>query len=175
MAESTPRAQLAAGPDWVAAAACLALLLLMIFPAVSGAIAGLLALAGLVAALRGARPGPSERQFATLCLLLPAAYVFNMVLKGWQSNLLDRPMHLAYAVLLAMLISRRGLEMRTVFVATVAAALVAGAVALWRRGNRKNAGLMALLAAVMFVNVAIWLLPTADGETLADAAAGNAE
>ncbi|VVT19703.1 hypothetical protein [Erythrobacter sp. EC-HK427] len=54
-------------------------------------------------------------------------------------------------------------------------ALVAGAVALWRRGNRKNAGLMALLAAVMFVNVAIWLLPTADGETLADAAAGNAE
>lgn len=51
-------------------------------------------------------------------------------------------------------------------------ALVVGAVALWRRGNRKNAGLMALLAAVMFANVAIWLIPTADGESLADAAAG---
>lgn len=53
-------------------------------------------------------------------------------------------------------------------------ALIAGAVVLWRRGNRKNAALMAVLAAVMFMNIAIWMIPTAGGETLADVA-GNAE
>jgi hypothetical protein len=37
-----------------------------------------------------------------------------------------------------------------------------------RRGMRKQAGLMAFAAAVMFVNVAIWLLPTEDGATLAN-------
>lgn len=54
-------------------------------------------------------------------------------------------------------------------------ALIAGAVALWRRGNRKNAGLMALLAVVMFVNIAIWMIPTADGESLASTAAGSSD
>ena len=49
-----------------------------------------------------------------------------------------------------------------------ALALVAGAVALYRRGIRKQAGLMVLLAAVMLVNAAIWLVPTENGESLAD-------
>ena len=42
--------------------------------------------------------------------------------------------------------------------------LVAGAIALWRRGERKRPALMVLLALVAAVNVAIWTVPDAGGE-----------
>lgn len=45
-----------------------------------------------------------------------------------------------------------------------ALALTGGAVFAWRRGARKQAGLMLLLAVVMAVNVAIWTLPDASGK-----------
>ena len=48
-----------------------------------------------------------------------------------------------------------------------ALALVAGAVFLWRRGERQRPALMAILAAVMITNVVIWSSPTTDGQTLA--------
>jgi len=51
-----------------------------------------------------------------------------------------------------------------------ALALMAGAVFLWRRGERQRPSLMAVLAAVMIVNVVIWSLPTKDGATLAASA-----
>ncbi len=51
-----------------------------------------------------------------------------------------------------------------------ALALVAGAVFLWRRGERQRPSLMAILAAVMITNVVIWSLPTTDGATLAASA-----
>ncbi|MFC0686056.1 hypothetical protein [Novosphingobium clariflavum] len=51
------------------------------------------------------------------------------------------------------------------------AALVLGATALFRRGGyRKQAVLMLVLAAVMAVNVAILVVPTGSGETVAAAA-----
>lgn len=51
------------------------------------------------------------------------------------------------------------------------AALVLGAIALFRRGGyRRQAVLMLALAGVMAVNVAILVVPTPDGETLAGAA-----
>ncbi|PKB25008.1 hypothetical protein B0I00_0189 [Novosphingobium kunmingense] len=40
-----------------------------------------------------------------------------------------------------------------------AIAMVIGAIAWWRRGMRKQAALMLVLAAVMVANVAIWLAP----------------
>ena len=44
--------------------------------------------------------------------------------------------------------------------------LIIGAFFLWRRtGNVKNALLMVLLAAVALMNVAIWTLPDAGGDT----------
>lgn len=50
-------------------------------------------------------------------------------------------------------------------------ALVLGAVVLWRRGgNRKQAELMLVLAAVLIANVAIWTLPNSEGESLVKAA-----
>lgn len=48
-------------------------------------------------------------------------------------------------------------------------ALIAGAAYLWfKTGARKQAGLMALLALVMLVNVAIWTVPDASGEAPLD-------
>ena len=47
-----------------------------------------------------------------------------------------------------------------------AIAMVVGAFVLWRRGGSlKQVGLMLLLAAIMAVNVAIWTLPDASGNS----------
>jgi drug/metabolite transporter superfamily protein YnfA len=59
-----------------------------------------------------------------------------------------------------------------------AAALVAGAFALWRRtGEAKNPALMVLLAVIAVINVLIWTIPTQSGEAPIDqvqeAAGGN--
>jgi hypothetical protein len=60
-------------------------------------------------------------------------------------------------------------------VTLAAIALIAGAIYLWRKGVRKQAGLMLVLAAVMVVNVLIWTLPDAGGTAPIDrAAAGTA-
>lgn len=48
-----------------------------------------------------------------------------------------------------------------------AAALLGGAYLQWRRGNRKQAGLMLVLAVVMAANVAIWSVPDQQGRSLA--------
>jgi hypothetical protein len=48
-------------------------------------------------------------------------------------------------------------------VMVTALALTAGAVVMWRRGVRRQAGLMALLVVVMIVNVLIWTLPDNSG------------
>ncbi len=47
-----------------------------------------------------------------------------------------------------------------------ALALVAGAVFLWRKGERQRPSLIAVLAAIMITNVVIWSLPNPDGQTL---------
>jgi drug/metabolite transporter superfamily protein YnfA len=47
-----------------------------------------------------------------------------------------------------------------------AVALLGGAYLQWRRGNRKQAGLMLVLAAVMAANVAIWSVPNERGASL---------
>jgi hypothetical protein len=52
-----------------------------------------------------------------------------------------------------------------------AVALAAGAFVLWRKGVTRQAMLMALLAFVMIVNVAIWLVPMDGGDTPMEAAA----
>ncbi|WP_068077243.1 hypothetical protein [Novosphingobium lentum] len=49
-----------------------------------------------------------------------------------------------------------------------ALALVAGAVFLFRRGERMRPGLMLLLALIMAINVAIWTVPDATGNAPTD-------
>lgn len=53
-----------------------------------------------------------------------------------------------------------------------AVALLGGAVVLWRRGVRKQAGLMVVLAVVMIANVLVWTVPGSDGTAPLDRAAG---
>ena len=52
-----------------------------------------------------------------------------------------------------------------------AIALAAGAFVLWRKGITRQAMLMAILSFVMIINVAIWLVPMAGGDTPMEAAA----
>lgn len=47
-------------------------------------------------------------------------------------------------------------------------ALLLGAVALWRRGVRRQAVLMTILALIAAGNVAIWLTPNEQGRALVD-------
>lgn len=47
-------------------------------------------------------------------------------------------------------------------------ALLAGAMVLWRRGVRKQAGLMVLLALIAVANVLIWTVPDTDGAAPVD-------
>lgn len=54
-----------------------------------------------------------------------------------------------------------------------ALALLAGAVFLWRKGERQRPALMAILAAIMIANVVIWSLPTAGGQSLTSAATSS--
>lgn len=51
-----------------------------------------------------------------------------------------------------------------------ALAMLLGAIAWWRRGMRRQAGLMLLLAVVIAVNVAIWVVPDGNGRAPVDAA-----
>ena len=55
-----------------------------------------------------------------------------------------------------------------------ALAMVGGAVYLWRRDARRQAGLMLLLALVMVVNVLIWTVPDSGGTAPIDRAAERA-
>jgi hypothetical protein len=56
-----------------------------------------------------------------------------------------------------------------------AIALLVGAFVLYHKGVTKQALLMGVLAFVMIANAAIWLVPTADGGSLADTAARTGE
>jgi uncharacterized membrane protein YqjE len=50
--------------------------------------------------------------------------------------------------------------------------LIAGALVLWRRGERRRPALMALLVVILLVNVGIWTVPDATGEAPIDRAPG---
>lgn len=53
-------------------------------------------------------------------------------------------------------------------------AMLGGAVLAFRKGDRKRAGLMIVLAIVLALNVAIWTVPTPSGSALADAVPAGA-
>jgi hypothetical protein len=53
-----------------------------------------------------------------------------------------------------------------------ALALAAGAVVLWRRGERRRPLLMGVLVAVLIGNVAAWTVPDAGGDAPVERSAG---
>lgn len=54
------------------------------------------------------------------------------------------------------------------FMMLAAIALIVGAIALWRKGVRKQAALMVVLAIIAIGNVLIWTVPDAGGENPLD-------
>ena len=75
----------------------------------------------------------------------------------------------------ALALAREAMEDVLSVVMLAAIALVAGAAYLWRRGSRKQAGLMLVLAVVMVVNVLIWTVPGSGGTAPIDRAATGPE
>ena len=63
------------------------------------------------------------------------------------------------------------MDMVLSIVMLAALVLIGGAVFQLRRGGRKQAGLMLVLAAVMIVNVLIWTVPDSGGTAPIDRAA----
>ena len=68
-----------------------------------------------------------------------------------------------------------GMDIVLSILVLAAIALFAGAFALWRKGVRRQAGLMVLLGVVALVNVAIWTVPTASGDVPLDQLATERE
>lgn len=56
-------------------------------------------------------------------------------------------------------------------VVLAAIALVAGAIVLWRRNSRRQAGLMLLMAVVLIGNVLVWTVTDSSDTALVDRAA----
>lgn len=66
-------------------------------------------------------------------------------------------------------VKHSGMDLTLSILMLAAIALMAGAGFLWfKRNERKQASLMALLALIMIANIAIWLVPTSNGESPAE-------
>ena len=68
----------------------------------------------------------------------------------------------------ALALARDAMDTVLSVVALSALALVAGAIYLWRRGQRQKAGLMLVAAVVMIVNVLILTVPDSTGSAPID-------
>ncbi|GAB5347974.1 hypothetical protein [Alteriqipengyuania sp. 357] len=62
------------------------------------------------------------------------------------------------------------LDMVLSLLVLAAIVLIVGAVILFRKGQRKQAGLMVLAALVALMNVAIWTIPDSEGRAPIDSA-----
>lgn len=136
-------------PVWLAARVSWLLPLffagLVVSAGLAKACAVLMAGLGLAAVcLPGHRLDALDRRFMLAAAILPAAYVLNMALLGWNFRLLDRPTHLLAAILVYLLFRRVGVArvsvLRGLAIAGTGCMLVA-LVALARGGGE---GLLAL-------------------------------
>lgn len=136
-------------PEWVAARLSWVLPLFfagLVFSAgLAKACAILLALLGVLAVcVPGRRIDALDCRFMLAAAILPAAYVLNMALLGWNFRLLDRPAHLLAGVAVYLLFRRFGVArvsvLRGLAIAGLGGMLVALAALAWGGGE----GLLAL-------------------------------
>ena len=89
------------------------LLSLMLSGALARNLALLLMLSGLLAAaLPGRHIDRLDRRFMLAAAVLPAAYLLNMAVLGWNMRAFDRPAHLLWAIPVYLLVRRCGLSAR---------------------------------------------------------------
>ena len=121
------------------------LLGLMLSAGLARNLAVLMAAGGLVLAVApGRHLDHLDRRFMLACAVLPAAYLLNMALLGWNARALDRPAHLLAAMLVYLLFRRLGISRPSVLFGLAVAGLAAGAVAAMAVGSGGGQGLLAL-------------------------------
>ncbi len=121
------------------------LLSLMLSGALARNLALLLMLLGLLAAaLPGRHIDRLDRRFMLAAAVLPAAYLLNMAVLGWNMRAFDRPAHLLWAIPVYLLVRRCGLSARGLVAGFAAAGLAAGGVALLAKGELLGGPLMRL-------------------------------
>lgn len=119
------------------------LLSLMLSGALARNLALLLMLSGLLAAaLPGRHIDRLDRRFMLAAAVLPAAYLLNMAVLGWNMRAFDRPAHLLWAIPVYLLVRRCGLSARGLVAGFAAAGLAAGGVALLAKGGLFGGPLM---------------------------------
>lgn len=127
--------------------------LLAVFPAalmLSGAaarnLAIIMAVAGLTMQMLPGRPfDRRDLNFVLAAGVLPAAYLLNMAVCGWNLKLFDRPAHLLGAIPVYLLVRRCGASPRTLLVGLGLAGLAAAGVALLAESGLLGSGELARL------------------------------
>lgn len=132
--------------------------LLMLSPFLAGWLSGILTLVGFIWLVRHRDVHSMDWHFAAVCLILPAAYVWNMLVTGWAPEFLFRPTRLIWALMIYFLIGRSGMHRNALFYGACAAALAAFGIALFETqylGNDRVFGLGGRWNAVPFGNFSL--------------------
>jgi len=138
-----PIRRVAQALPWLLAAFLAAL---MLSGAAARNLAIIMAVAGLVMQMLPGRPfDRRDLSFALAAAVLPAAYLLNMAVCGWNLKLLDRPAHLLWAIPVYLLVRRCGASPRNLLVGLGLAGLLAGGVALLAERSLLGSGELARL------------------------------
>jgi O-antigen ligase len=132
--------------------------LLMIFPKAAGWLAGLFTLIGAVSLIRHRDLKTTDWHFVAICVILPLAQLWNMLLMGWAPGFLARPTHLLWALMLYFLIGRYGIQRNALFYSACGAVFVAVGIAGYETfalGKERVFGLGERWNAVPFGNYSI--------------------
>ncbi|HWV63059.1 MAG TPA: hypothetical protein VN019_05490, partial [Oxalicibacterium sp.] len=103
----------------------LCLPLLMVSPKATGWLAGVLTIIGFVCLVRSRDVRAIDWHFLAVCLILPLAYLWNMLIMGWAPGFLFRPTHLLWALMIYFLIGHYGVHRNALFYGACAAAFAA--------------------------------------------------
>lgn len=132
--------------------------LLMLFPKWAGWLSGMMVLAGSITIMNHRKIQRMDWNFIAFCLVIPLSYAWNILVMGGTADLLDRPAHLVWAIMIYFLIRRYGLHYETLFYAACAAACTAFAIAMYESvylGHSRVFGLGQRWNAVPFGNFSI--------------------
>lgn len=152
--------QAAVGSAMLNCWALIILPLLMSFPSVSGWVSGTIVCWGFYVAARFRGLEKMDWQFATICAILPASLLFNMLFMGWVPGPLARPGHLVFGFFIYLVIARYGLRRGVLFWSACAAVSVAFCIAAYEAlylGHARVFGLGHRWNAVPFGNFSLLL------------------
>lgn len=131
---------------------------LMFSPHMSGGLAGMLAIIGMVYFIRRRDINAIDWRFAAICLILPASILWNMLLMGWTDAFIGRASVLIWGWFIYYLVSRIGLTRNALFYGAVLAAFSTFGISLYEAiilGQERVFGLGMRWNAVSFGNYSL--------------------